>query len=906
MTKNIKQICITTYLIGVSLFSFAQSVAHSQIFQKTIHPVVTLPSLPNSFEEDTNAFQFAYPFATHISKSDIEPILQNDSLIYEVTIQSIGAYSLNCIFEDVDIPTGATITISSTKYDHIKTYTKEDIPTTGILPTVLIEGDEINITYTEPATYESESSWVITQVAHDYKDILKTSNQLKSASLDCQVDINCDEGQDWQVEKNAVCKLIIQGITACTGTLIGNTAKTDTPYLITANHCIASNYKASRTTFYFNYENSSCGTSSATKPKTLSGSTLIATSPNGKLDFALLQLSQVPPESYKPYYAGWNISETISKGVTCIHHPAGDVKKISIDNDKPTTATFKTTAMTYVTNGHWNIERWDTGTTEGGSSGSALFDKNHLIIGTLSGGEADCETPINDFFSKISMAWNYYSATSAQLQPWLDPINSGSTKCNGYDPYSFDESIATNVGQNDNLSLYDFDSKANGMWTGNNEMGWQEFAERIPTTKTIYDLTFCGNIDTAKAKDNLTFYIWEGKTEPETILYSAQFNEKMIYDTKYIYIRLNQPITPNDICWIGYKTNNNAFTSYACSVDEDGTFYVNHSKGWVNTEKLGFPSHLSIIAHVTNRIDTVQNPTFQTPFFSSHITDNTIHLATEELFGIDSLTNIKNSTQFFTLSDENVSNWSGTNEITSNCFANTIKTNTPSIVRGLKIAVSEIPSTAKSTDIVLWNEDFSKELSRKTVANTQLKKDYFNQIHFDTLVYIDSSFSYGICFDTTDYDKNISLYMYDDIESAVQGNFFAQNSWNTYQDYDLPYNVGLQPIVAKTKYHYNKDSANVLYSSLLTKTENSLDNQSSAILFPSICQDELYIQCKHKFYSWAIITLYNLRGEIAQQQYVTLTNGFLKISIYDLPQGTYGVTIKTEDKTYKGKVIHIK
>jgi len=113
---------------------------------------------------------------------------------------------------------------------------------------------------------------------------------------------------------------------------------------------------------------------------------LLATA-DDHLDFALLELSVVPPEIYHPYYAGWDRVQEYLDTSVCIHHPAGDVKKISKDYDTLGLGSF----TGYDSHKHWQIKEWDEGTTEGGSSGSGLFTVEGLLIGTLSGGEADCD-----------------------------------------------------------------------------------------------------------------------------------------------------------------------------------------------------------------------------------------------------------------------------------------------------------------------------------------------------------------------------------------------------------------------------------------------------------------------------------------------------------------------------------
>eukprot|EP00825_Cyclidium_porcatum_P032384 TRINITY_DN34684_c0_g1_i1.p1 TRINITY_DN34684_c0_g1~~TRINITY_DN34684_c0_g1_i1.p1 ORF type:complete len:293 (+),score=17.97 TRINITY_DN34684_c0_g1_i1:721-1599(+) len=88
-------------------------------------------------------------------------------------------------------------------------------------------------------------------------------------------------------------------------------------------------------------------------------------------------------------------------------------------------------------NSHWEVLWAATangyGVTEGGSSGSPLYNANGQIIGTLTGGDSDCDhLTAYDYFGKFSYSWNKNGTSSAeQLKPWLDPGNSGTTSLNG-------------------------------------------------------------------------------------------------------------------------------------------------------------------------------------------------------------------------------------------------------------------------------------------------------------------------------------------------------------------------------------------------------------------------------------------------------------------------------------------
>jgi lysyl endopeptidase len=89
--------------------------------------------------------------------------------------------------------------------------------------------------------------------------------------------------------------------------------------------------------------------------------------------------------------AGWDRTgnNVFGRVLTGIHHPNGDQKKIS-------QTTLATTASKYEDNANWasintHIKvTWAQGTTESGSSGSALFNPEGRIVGQLHGGAASC------------------------------------------------------------------------------------------------------------------------------------------------------------------------------------------------------------------------------------------------------------------------------------------------------------------------------------------------------------------------------------------------------------------------------------------------------------------------------------------------------------------------------------
>jgi hypothetical protein len=137
--------------------------------------------------------------------------------------------------------------------------------------------------------------------------------------------------------------------------------------------------------------------------------------------------------AYQPYFSGWNNSNTPPTSSVSIHHPAGDIKKISFDDEAATAvqAMGSTEAAS-----SWSVQWNRNTTTEGGSSGSPLFDQNRRIIGQLWGGGASCSNLNSpDYYGRLFNSWEPTGSNSTnQLKNWLDPSDSGAEFIDGYDP----------------------------------------------------------------------------------------------------------------------------------------------------------------------------------------------------------------------------------------------------------------------------------------------------------------------------------------------------------------------------------------------------------------------------------------------------------------------------------------
>ncbi len=186
------------------------------------------------------------------------------------------------------------------------------------------------------------------------------------------------------------------GTWLCTGTLINNPQTVALePYLLTANHCVATQTEVVNSEVIWDYRSPG---SLAALPRS-NGSSLLATS--SSLDMTLLLLNSVPNGEHGRTYAGWNSNvPATASAVSSIHHPGGSYMRVSFGKIEA----IGVSVLSYVQQIRVG---WDSGMTEGGSSGSGLFNAANQIIGTLSSGAAPvCDggpTFNYDFYASFRM-----------------------------------------------------------------------------------------------------------------------------------------------------------------------------------------------------------------------------------------------------------------------------------------------------------------------------------------------------------------------------------------------------------------------------------------------------------------------------------------------------------------------
>lgn len=261
------------------------------------------------------------------------------------------------------------------------------------------------------------------------------------ASFPCNDNIRCDNRSAIRALERSVVRVLLvleEGLGFCSASLINNTSNDGTPYVLGGFHCqdgFTPRYDMWR--FDFMFQSTTCQ-NPETEPAFRSMTGCHFVSGRQASDFLLLELDSEIPQDLPVYFNGWNVEDDYHpEPAVMIHHPAGDIKKISYesnslrilnsginwDND------IKTPAQ------HHFICEFDDGTHQPGSSGAPLFDMNGRMVGQLHGGVIDdgqCDQT-RAYFGRLEKSWDEGEDASTRLRDWLDPLGTGVKTLDGAD-----------------------------------------------------------------------------------------------------------------------------------------------------------------------------------------------------------------------------------------------------------------------------------------------------------------------------------------------------------------------------------------------------------------------------------------------------------------------------------------
>ncbi len=430
---------------GAALSGYGLLATHQNAPVLTLDPVDTAPLLA----QDEQQAKQGYPYRFGVSRAVSIDVMQTASQtisgsnrVLQYRINAPGAQSLNLIFSQLRLAEGAKLYL----YNPGKTIIIGPIEArhnlaTGDYWTDLLEDSQLIIELHEPLTAPAPSQLALSSVIYGYR---KTGKAFGNAGT-CHPNMACYP--DYQPQGDGVVLILLDNATRlCSGSVVNNTRQSFRSYILSAFHCVdlSSPFgmldggeiaQAQNWLIRFQYQSPTCTPSQEDNDViTLNGSTFRAGYANS--DFALLELNQQLPDETNATFLGWNRDETTTGNNAAIHHPYGDVKKISFTNADTQVSgydVFGTTGATDHLISFWG----NLGATDPGSSGSPLLDGNRRVVGQLHGGPSYCGATgdaLRDYYGRFFTSWTGGNAPDMRLSNWLDPNNTPQLTTDGAKP----------------------------------------------------------------------------------------------------------------------------------------------------------------------------------------------------------------------------------------------------------------------------------------------------------------------------------------------------------------------------------------------------------------------------------------------------------------------------------------
>lgn len=446
-------------------------------------------------------------------------VLSDGTPIWRLSLSSEGARQVVLVFSEFHLPEGSRLFVYNEDKSMIfGPYTHEDNPESGVFSIGLLVGDHVTVEYEAPRTFDKKTPRQVIRQARNEDELRLHIDQFSyvfrgpstidmgtryyydfNSSQYCEVNANCPEGDNWRSQQKGVAHIfVIMGNQGgfCSGSMVNNTSEDGRPLFLTAEHCGGwlPETDISKWVFTFGFETPGCDNiQQQPKGNVVVGAKKLATAGgNGTSDFLLLELNTTKEklQEWDVVYNGWDREDTPSPSGVGIHHPSGDVKKISTYTKALVSNTYQDQTMTGATDAFWRVTWAPTesghGITEGGSSGSPLFNEGGYIVGTLTGGSSYCSTPYSpDSYGKVAYHWSSNGTDSSKrLDYWLDPGQTGAMRCEAFDQNSKEIDFYADRQELDTAGEVFFESK-------------------LPSTVTRWKWNFPGGIPSTAEADTV-------------------------------------------------------------------------------------------------------------------------------------------------------------------------------------------------------------------------------------------------------------------------------------------------------------------------------------------------------------------------------------------------------------------
>lgn len=371
------------------------------------------------------------------------------SAVWRLALNTADATYIGLHFETLSLPAGSRLTLTGA-HGQSGPFSAADQGTNGALWVPLVHGKEAVLEVALPAASLSELRFGNTTLQYGVValDGRRPQTKAEGDAGNCHNNVACPVGDDWPLAIDATVLLIIGNRVVCNGALLNNTRGDGSPLIITADHCgIRSDgvaegdgYPADSVTAIFNFQSTQCDRSAGVSDEDrINGATLLYR--DTRSDTSLIRLDRAPPAGFNARYAGWDATGNGASRGSGVHHPSGDLKKISLFDEPTQKETVTITDGALIGSRNQTVDAWRVtwadGVTEPGSSGSGLWTPQQQLIGVLSGGSSACgsggllglgSSDINagpDFYGRLEIAFARSGELGTPIQRFLDPAGSG-------------------------------------------------------------------------------------------------------------------------------------------------------------------------------------------------------------------------------------------------------------------------------------------------------------------------------------------------------------------------------------------------------------------------------------------------------------------------------------------------
>ncbi|MDR2928416.1 MAG: T9SS type A sorting domain-containing protein [Cytophagaceae bacterium] len=369
--------------------------------------------------------------------------VNNGDSIWQVQINSYsGSYTM-LIFDDFYLPQGTKLFVySADRSQVLGAFTEENNVPSNRFSTAPLRTNSVVIEYYKPYYVKEQARLNMPLIGLIESSLTHDLQKAFGDSGNCMINAMCPEYDKWCNQRRSVA-LIFRVFTSqrkvrlCTGSLLVNERMDGKPFFLTAFHCLDGDDNKSLNqsekndvqnwAFVFNYQSPTCSNPATelSLAHFISGANYIKA--HDKSDYALLQLNQKPPPNYNVFYNGWSNDKRhmTNTGVT-IHHPNGDIKKIS-EWDKVIDLRIN----------FWKV-KWTKGCTEAGSSGAPLFNSSGYVVGQnwASNNKPVCDNKKRNFFGCFHRSWHNFGLSgvlnpngthSGSHQNWIGAMGGNET-----------------------------------------------------------------------------------------------------------------------------------------------------------------------------------------------------------------------------------------------------------------------------------------------------------------------------------------------------------------------------------------------------------------------------------------------------------------------------------------------